>query len=99
MDVQHFSAVNQGRFFIEINAGSAKRLQSELLYKKEGNIIDLYHTFTPEELRGKGLADQLVRFAFDYAKKHNLKIKPTCPYITDVFLKKYPELKTMTVPL
>ncbi len=82
MEVQH----SAGRFFIEIDSKTA-----ELLYKKEGNIIDIYHTFTPEELRGRGLAEQLTTAAFEFSEKNNLKIRPSCSYVKDAFLKKHTE--------
>ncbi len=82
MEVKH----TEGRFFVSIDGKEA-----ELLYKKENNIMDLYHTFTPEELRGKGIAEILTNAAFEFAKQHNLKIRPSCSYVKDVFLKKHPE--------
>ena len=104
MNVQHFIAVGEGRFFIELNAEptpvndakrpsseASKHLQAELLYKLDGKIMDLYHTFTPEELRGKGLAERLTKAAFEFAEKSKLKIRPSCSYVKDVFLKKHPE--------
>ncbi|HLD85487.1 MAG TPA: GNAT family N-acetyltransferase [archaeon] len=102
MEVQHFSTLNDGRFFADIDIGVSGKpeiLQAELRYIKQGSIMNIHHTFVPEQLRGRGLAEKLTRTAFDYAKKHNMKIKPTCPYIEDTFLKKFPELKAMTVPV
>lgn len=102
MEVQHFSTVNDGRFFTDIEVGVPGRheiLQAELRYIKHENIMDIHHTFVPEQLRGRGLAEKLTKTAFEYAKKHGMKIKPTCPYIEDTFLKKFPELKAMTVPV
>jgi len=50
-------------------------------YKMEGDIINLYHTFTDPALRGKGLAAQVVRAALEYAKENNRKVIPTCSYV------------------
>ncbi|HKI77873.1 MAG TPA: GNAT family N-acetyltransferase [Ignavibacteriaceae bacterium] len=52
--------------------------------------IDFHHTYVPNELRGKGLAAEVVKEGFKYAEENNLKVIPTCPYI-HTFLKKYPE--------
>jgi len=68
MEVQHFSTIKDGRFFVEINTDKHKILQAELHYIKQGNVMDIHHTFVPEELRGKGLAEKLAKSAFDYAK-------------------------------
>ena len=81
MDIQH----TEGRFFIDMEGK-----QAELLYRLEGNVIDLYHTFTPEELRGRGLAEQLTKSAFEFAEQHDLKIRPSCSYVQH-WLKKHPE--------
>ena len=70
------------RFFTTVDG-----YEAYLEYLLKGNNIIFTHTYTPVELRGKGLAGQVVRFAFDYAKKQNLKVIPLCPYIT-TFLKK-----------
>ena len=50
-------------------------------YTLKDNVIDLYRTFTPPELRGKGIAGKLVKFALEHAKENNLKIIPTCSYV------------------
>ena len=59
-------------------------------YKMTDEIIDLYHTFTEPALRGKGLAAQVVRAAFEYAKENNLKVIPTCSYV-QTFVRRYKE--------
>ena len=49
--------------------------------------INLYHTYTHPALRGKGLAAQVVRAAFEYAKENNLKVIPTCSYVQSFIAK------------
>ncbi|KAH7675981.1 GNAT domain containing protein [Aphelenchoides avenae] len=46
-----------------------------------GSILDMYHTEVPPQHRGQGLAEQLVKEAFNYCKENNLKVKPTCSYV------------------
>ena len=41
------------------------------------DLIDFTYTYTPPELRGKGLAEKIVKIGFEYAKKNNLKVIPT----------------------
>ena len=50
-------------------------------YTLKDNVIDLYRTFTPPELRGKGVAGKLVKYALEHAKENNLKVIPTCSYV------------------
>ena len=75
----------QKRFYIDIKGDNA-----HLDYSLQDDKIDLYHTFTPPQLRGRGLAGKLVEFAFNYAKENNLKIIPSCPFIP-YFLEKNPQ--------
>jgi predicted GNAT family acetyltransferase len=63
-------------------------------YTTADKEINLYHTYTHPELRGKGLAAHVVRAAFEYAKENNLKIIPTCSY-TQAFLTKNDEYKNL----
>jgi len=60
---------------------------------KEGEL-NLYHTHTDPELRGQGLAAQVVRAALEYSKENNLKIIPTCSYVQS-FLAKHAEYKSL----
>ncbi len=57
-------------------------------YTITGDIFDIRSTFVPDQLRGKGIAAQLVKAACDYARKNGLKIKPTCSY-ADLWLKRH----------
>ena len=50
-------------------------------YTLKDDVIDLYRTFAPPELRGKGVAGKIVKFALEYTKENNLKVIPTCPYV------------------
>lgn len=63
-----------------------------LLYAQDNETIDLYSTFTPQQLRGQGLAEKVVRFAFEYAKEKKIKVIPTCWYVKKV-LEKHPEFE------
>lgn len=82
MEIKH----TNGRFYAKTAHGEA-----ELLYSKvDSKTINVYHTFTPEEDRGKGVAEQLSIAAFEYAKKNGLRVRPDCPYIPH-FLEKHKE--------
>ena len=70
--------------------------ESVLAYSEANNIWDVFELVVSEELRGHGIAEKLCTAAFKYAKKHGIKIIPTCTYVNDDFLKKHPEYKEMT---
>lgn len=70
--------------------------ESFIEYRLSDNLIDLYHTYTDPGLRGKGLAAQVVRAAFEYAKENNLKVVPTCSYV-QAFVRRYGEYKKLVI--
>lgn len=73
------------RFVITID-----NFEAYVLYAEGKETIDLYSTFTPRELRGKGLAEKVVKAAFEYARENGLKVIPTCPYIR-TFIERNPD--------
>ncbi len=81
----------EGRLSMSTPGGDA-----ELLYKIEGNIMSIYHTFVPESERGKGMAEKLADEAFDMAREKHLLVRPDCPYILH-YLEKHKDAKTMAV--
>lgn len=46
----------------------------------EGHL-DLHHTWVPREARGQGVAEALARYAFDWARREQRRIIPSCPFI------------------
>lgn len=65
------------------------------LYAEDKNAIDLYSTYTPPQLRGKGLASVVVKAALDYAKDKNLKVIAGCWYVRE-FLEKHTEYQNIS---
>lgn len=77
---------------------AARRFESEtgghvavLDYERADGEIALTHTFVPPELRGRGLAERLVRAALDFARREKLRVNPVCSYVA-TFLQRHPEL-------
>ena len=52
------------------------------------NVIDLYSTYVPAELRGRGIAAHLVEAGLKYAKKNSLQVIPSCSYV-DVYIHRH----------
>lgn len=72
--VRHNSA--ERRFEAEVDG-----LRSEVTYEfREGTIV-LTHTFVPPALRGRGLAEKLVRTALEHARAEKLRVIPACSYV------------------
>ncbi|HEX4495174.1 MAG TPA: GNAT family N-acetyltransferase [Thermoanaerobaculia bacterium] len=64
--------------------------EATIQYAKSGDVYNLEHTFVPEQLRGHGVADQLVHGTLEEIQRQGAKFIPTCPYI-QAFLKHHPE--------
>ncbi|MFN3872531.1 MAG: GNAT family N-acetyltransferase [Ignavibacterium sp.] len=75
----------KSRFVIRIDGE-----ESFVEYSLYDKVMNLYHTYTPPQLRGKGLAEKVVRAAIEYAKENNLKVIPSCSYVA-LFLRRHPE--------
>ncbi len=83
-DVRHNAA---GRRF-ETGADGQRAV---LDYELEGETMMLTHTFVSPELRGKGIAEKLVRAALAWARAEKRRVVPVCSY-TVTFLQRHPEL-------
>ena len=85
--VQHDET--EKKFFVETPEGKAL-----LHYERDRDVLNFHHTFVPPELRGKGLAEEVVQAGFDYAREHHLKVVPSCPYVARLVMKR-PEWKDL----
>jgi uncharacterized protein len=77
MIIQHRLPGKKGMFYIE----SKGVIVAELVYNmpsSEEMIIE--HTEVGDALRGKNVGYQLVATAIDYARQHEIKIIPLCPF-------------------
>ena len=84
MDVLH--DIQHSRFVIPLSGGEA-----ELVYEIVGDdAIDLQHTEVPPSERNQGVADALVRAALAYAREHELRVVPTCPYV-QAWVRRHPD--------
>lgn len=73
----------KGRFYLE---DDNNKMIAEITYEYlNDHVIDVDHTFVDSSLRGQGIARKLVDEVVLMARKDNLKIKPTCPYVVRVF--------------
>lgn len=64
------------RFVLSLNSATAL-----LEYQLNGQYIDFYHTYVPPEFRGKGLAEQLVTHALNWAKAAGYEPSASCSYV------------------
>ena len=50
-------------------------------YEIADGVMTLTHTLVPTELRGRGIAEKLVRAALNDAKADQRKVVPECSYV------------------
>ena len=68
----------QKRFFCTID-GLECSVNYEIKETAPG-IIDIYKTFVPPDLRGKGIAESLLKNITEFAVSKGLTVNPSCSY-------------------
>ena len=63
---------------------------AELTWRSLGDTRVANHTFVPPELRGRGIAQQLVEALVADARSHGFTIVPQCSYVGALF-RRHPE--------
>ena len=64
--------------------GQDGAILAEMVYTMTPNKMIIEHTEVDESLEGKGVGKQLVHTAVEYARTHNIKIVPLCPFAKSV---------------
>ena len=52
------------------------------------------HTYVPPAMRGRGIAEKLVRAALEHARAEKLRVVPACSYV-DVYIQRHPEFQPL----
>jgi predicted GNAT family acetyltransferase len=65
-------------------------------YKAKQDRIALIHTEVLPAHQGRGIAEQLVRFALDDARRRGLRVIATCPYVR-AYVERHPETHDLVV--
>lgn len=89
MEIGHEEEKKKGAFYIEDETGRVAEL---LYFHSAPGRMTIYHTETHPKLQGKGIGGELVGAAVKYAREHELKIVPKCPYAKHV-IDKTPEFR------
>lgn len=89
MVVQHKQRGNNGFFYVVVDGDILARMT----YTRPGvHTMIIEHTEVDDEIRHENVGYQMVYTAVQYARNHQLKIVPMCPFVKAVFDKK-PEYK------
>jgi uncharacterized protein len=63
-------------------------------YRQENGRMVFTHTFVPPELRGRGIAEKLVRAGLQHARAQGLRVVPACSYV-DIFIQRHAEFQDL----
>jgi len=76
---------NKQRFVLDLGNGKVARIDYNLVEDGDGgsNLIEMYHTEVPEDMRGQGIGKALARGAFEIARDLNIQCRLTCDYLID----------------
>ena len=61
----------------------------------DDQTLEYLRTYVPSELRGQGIAGQLVAQALAYAREHGYRVIPTCSYVRS-YVERNPEYQDLT---
>lgn len=79
----------ESRFEVSVDG-----LLSVVDYELREGEIALTHTYVPVELRGRGIAEKLVRAALEFARTEKRRVVPACSYV-DAFIARHTEFKPL----
>jgi predicted GNAT family acetyltransferase len=75
------------RFYAIIEEGE----EAELTYTfTDEGMMDFDHTYVPQDHRGKGVADKLVKTGLEHAREKNCKVIPSCP-VVEAYVRRHTE--------
>jgi len=89
-----------------MDSGPARVVRSRFEIEKDGSIgylefdtddrgwMTIWHTEVPPELRGHGIATELVKAAFDHARDNHLHVDLICTLATSL-AEKHPEYQAL----
>ncbi|HLM53388.1 MAG TPA: GNAT family N-acetyltransferase [Pseudoxanthomonas sp.] len=64
--------------------------EGTLAYRSEPGILELTHTYVPDEIAGRGIAGALVEAALEHARRERLKVVPCCSYAA-AYIARHPQ--------
>lgn len=85
MLIQQKETNHKGSFYI----ADGDKVVAEMVYTmaSPGKMI-VEHTEVDDALRGKKVGNQLVEHLVNFARTHNIKVIPLCPFTNSVFKRK-----------
>ena len=85
MQIENKKVGTRGFFYL---AGTKEPLAKMVYTMPSPDKMIIEHTEVSEELKGQNVGLQLVKTAVEFAREHNIKIIPLCPFANSVFKRK-----------
>lgn len=63
------------------------KVKGEVCFDIKGDCANIYHTYVDDDLRGQGIASELVKRAFNYLEENSYEIECSCSYAKNWALK------------
>ena len=75
----------RNRFEMDVEGGTAIAV-----YRPSPGVLTFTHTETPPQLRGRGIASEMMRKVLSDVRAQGLKVVPACPFVAD-YMDAHPE--------
>ncbi|HEV2130677.1 MAG TPA: GNAT family N-acetyltransferase [Longimicrobiaceae bacterium] len=62
--------------------------------ERDSGTLDLLHTEVPPPSQGEGIGSEIVEQVLRYARDHDLRIVPSCPFVA-AYLQEHPEYRDL----
>ena len=87
IDVKHNPAASRFEAMVDGHLSVAD-------YEVRDGTMVMTHTLVPAALRGRGIAEKLVREALAHAREAGLRVDPACSYVA-TFIQRHPEYQPL----
>ncbi len=88
IEIKHDEAGS--KFFANVNG---KEAYLRYLFAGKG-IMNMIKTYVPPELRGQGIAAEVVHAGLEYAKEKGYSVIPTCSYV-ETYIERHKEYEKL----
>lgn len=61
-----------------------------VVYRRDGDVVELVHTEVPQALSGRGVGTALARGTLDLIRAAGQRTRPLCPFIA-AFIQRHPD--------
>jgi uncharacterized protein len=59
-------------------------------YRRSGDVLTIFHTEVPRQLRERGIGSRLVQETLEAARARGLKVTPRCSFV-GAYMARHPE--------